>query len=84
MNSPRQAASIAYSRQCRVKRMWPFDVGRPFEQVIARFRVRSAHETGAVSPDIQTAEANQVANTRILVLGGGFGGVYAALHLEKI
>jgi NADH dehydrogenase len=30
------------------------------------------------------AEAKQTARTRIVILGGGFGGVYTARHLEKL
>src|SRR5580658_11126326 len=32
----------------------------------------------------QNGSTSRPANKRVLILGGGFGGVYAALHLEKL
>src|SRR5262245_38142292 len=56
---------------------------RPHDLLLLSGRRRFA----AVAPDPQRASiggAPEARKTRILILGGGFGGVYTASHLEKL
>src|SRR5262245_32028193 len=56
---------------------------RPHDLLLLSGRRRFA----AVAPDPQRASiggAPEARRTRILILGGGFGGVYTARHLEKL
>src|SRR5262249_57139744 len=56
---------------------------RPHDLLLLSGRRRFA----AVAPDPQRASiggAPEARKTRILILGGGFGGVYTARHLEKL
>src|SRR5262249_9079823 len=56
---------------------------RPPDLLLVSARRRFA----AVAPDHQRAStggAPEAQKTRILILGGGFGGVYTARHLEKL
>src|SRR5581483_3495490 len=76
MKRPRQTASIAYSGQCNGR----LRISVPS---MPRGAVRYERpEKPPRGPGIKAAEMS-VQPRRILVLGGGFGGVYTALHLER-
>src|SRR6476660_3742099 len=74
MNKPRQGASIAYSGQ------WSVDCRmllRSMQGTNGRYGRKPSSPAGIKAVGMSPS-------TRILVLGGGFGGVYTALHLERM
>src|SRR5690349_20323763 len=86
MKMPRQQASIVYSRQWRAVNMLTVRCrARRLVSVARRAASRgwSGDETRS-QPRHQTTEATTVTPTRILILGGGFGGVEAARRLERL
>src|SRR5262245_15085285 len=72
MKTARQAASPRYSRQCAASRSMP-DVG-----------CRRCQSGNGLPGETSRPRRHQTRVTRVLVLGGGFGGVYAARQLEKL
>ena len=73
-NSNSSAKSSHYDRTFEMKQ-------KP--AVIARFSAFSAYVFAARRTVGQEASKTMSSNTRVLILGGGFGGLYAALEFEK-
>ena len=78
MNNARQPASIAYSGQCERMRAETHDAGLDVRRCLV-FQRRSLKPARG-----RTSKGPMAARTRILVLGGGFGGLHTARHLERI
>src|ERR687895_2608183 len=85
MKSERQIASITHSVQCGERRFMidPFD--DRFGQEVSRSSSEGEWAETFRRGEHPTGRGNFcMARTRIVVLGGGFGGVYTALHLERL
>ncbi len=62
-------------------RQWPVRRDRLLRPVALASPDRTA---AAMSTAVDRAGGRRSARTRVVVLGGGFGGVYTALHLERL